>query len=262
MTRQTHRQGGMLISIIGLLILRYKGLLFSDISILTQWLIIYPFTLWGSLVLDQDHHIGSIPLRDYASICIHKILHLTTGIRKQMRSNMTKKVCENSTVYKLLGVFDASHRSKQTHSTLTLETMFICLLVILNTNILSVNQTERVILALIMTGITLGAMSHLFLDMLTPDGIWCWETYIINKILKWNLPVKLRLVPKFKVTRNSGLLKRFLAKRLNFSTGSSWETYVEKKLTFLTWVAFVVAVFILAYPHVEGFLPYKITFGR
>ena len=67
---------------------------------------------------------------------------------------------------------------------------------------------EGIILKLISTGLILGLISHLVLDMLTPSGIWFLLFVGINKLIgKRVLPEKIRFVPNNKF----------------FATGGKWE---------------------------------------
>jgi len=250
MTKRTHVQGGMLSSVVGFMLLRYYGLLYSDMNLFTQWLIMYPFCLWGSTWLDLDHHIGSIPSKDYASKIIHKLLHLGSPLIKQLDKSLTEKQKKESTQYKVLSIFNAKHRSWQTHSTWTIEILLFILYCLVNGKFVSLSAVEITCLSLILTGVIIGSIEHLLLDILTPEGIWIMEFIVINKVLKKKVfPEKLVLVPKFK--------SRKLRKRFNFSTGSEWEFWVQRMLKLLTRLAIVVSLFVLVYPYIKSYIPFE-----
>lgn len=200
MEGRTHRVGGALCTLLGYSILEARGMLSTEVSPLLQLTLVYPFALYGSVFSDLDHSWQSAPAKDAFSFVVNKVLHLTTRIRKQTRAKG-----------KLLGVFDARHRSWQTHSV-----AFLLLLLLISWVVLSGNLpgSDGVILELVATGFIFGVVSHLFLDMLTPDGIW-----LISLSLIRGKRVTLSLVPRSKF----------------FSTGGSWESIVR----FVMYVAIV-----------------------
>lgn len=201
MTGKTHRVGGMVCVLGGYTLLQSKGMLLGNVSPLVQLVVMYPFAIYGSIVSDLDHHWQSAPSRDIVSLFINKILHLTSGV--------TDNMSESSTSYKLLLVFDAKHRSWQTHSDL-----FLIIMIILSSKLMDASTVtaDVAIIRLIAMGLILGIISHLFLDMLTPEGIWSITSSFIRKITKSKeVPQKISLVPNSKF----------------FRTGGAWESIVR-----------------------------------
>lgn len=220
MTGKTHRVGGMLCCLAGYSLLESKGMLIDNVDPLLQLTVMYPFAIYGSVVSDLDHNWNSAPSKDIVSFCINKILHLTTGIKKKSKS--------------VLNLFDAKHRSWQTHSDLFLVLIIMLSHYLLNLNIGSVNT---VVLKLVSTGLLLGIISHLLLDMITPEGIWCIPSTIVANTLKVKTPKKIHLVPKTKF----------------FATGGKWEELVRKILWVICFILFIRILYIVS--------PYKISFG-
>ena len=218
MEGKTHRLGGVLCTLIGYSVLESRGLLMEDVHPLLQLTVVYPFALYGSVFSDLDHNWQSAPEKDPFSFVVNKLLHLTTWVRK-------KTVAKG----KLLGLFDAKHRSWQTHSD-----MFLLLLISAFVAVIysSTSMVAGTILQLIAIGFITGVESHLILDMLTPDGIWC----ILPSLIKGKR-VTISLVPRTKF----------------FSTGGRWERIVQV----LLWVAIVVLAIRLLYMA----SPYRFEFS-
>lgn len=226
MTGKTHRVGGMLCVLGGYSMLQSKGMLLANVSPLVQLVVMYPFAIYGSIVSDLDHHWQSAPSKDVVSLAINKILHLTSRITDNMN--------EKSTSYKLLSIFDAKHRSWQTHSDLFLILMVVISSGMVNTDVSSANS---VIIRLVSMGLILGIISHLILDMLTPEGIWCIiSTTIRNVTGKKIFPQKISLVPNSKF----------------FRTGGEWENIVR-------WIMWVICL-VLFLKIVLAMSPYSLTF--
>jgi len=233
MTGKTHRIGGILCCFAGYTILNDKGLLVSNINPLLQVTVMYPFALFGSTLPDLDHHEDSIPSRDIISVIINKVLHLSTKARK-----MKEKITKNADMG-VLGVFDAKHRSWQTHSDL-----FLILFLMLFSYLISapVQTPEIAILRMITSGLVLGVVSHYILDLLTPEGIWSLLILSLKKIFKGNkiiknLPKKVQLVPDSEF----------------FATDGPWEGLIRG----LLWVLNIIYLVIIIYP----LLPYKLEFS-
>lgn len=221
MTGKTHRVGGMFCALAGYYLLADKGLLMENVEPLTQLLVIYPFAIYGSTVSDLDHNWNSAPSKDVVSYTINKGLHLTSKLHEKEK-------------FPLWAIFDASHRSWQTHSDLFLAIVIIAMYELLS----ATTQTiDYAILRLVFTGLILGIISHLVLDMLTPEGIWSVVLVSIGKLTGMNLPKKISLVPDIKF----------------FRTGGSWETKVRIFLEVLC----MMYLFLLIYQM----LPYQIDFS-
>lgn len=219
MTGKTHRVGGALCALAGYTYLESKGMLIADVKPLLQLTVIYPFALYGSVISDLDHHWESAPCKDAVSFIINRILHLTTKMKSKNP---------------VLNLFNAKHRSWQTHSDLFFA-LVVGLYVLL---IRGAVGSESVILHLVFAGLLLGVTSHLLLDSITPEGIHSVVLIVIKKITKLKqLPTKIRFVPKSSF----------------FATDGPWEGYVRKAM----WV--ICFIFIMRIIYV--YLPYHITFS-
>lgn len=219
MTGKTHRTGGVLCALLGCAVLERKGMLIKDVSPLLQLTVMYPFAIYGSTISDLDHNWNSCPNKDLISYCINKVLHLTTKLRQNGISNTA------------LSVLDSKHRSWQTHSDL----FFWSILLAIHTIIGMLSGAGVIIFKMVSTGFLLGVISHLVLDMLTPEGIWVVPFMLIRSVTGLNIPEKIHFVPK------SGF----------FATGGRWETFVQK----LMWMLSFILILYLAW----RFSPYKIT---
>lgn len=233
MEGKSHRVGGVLAALGGYYMLKEQGFLIEGVTPLVQLAIIYPFSIVGSLLPDQDHHEESAPMKDVISMTFCKILHLTTKLRKRMKAN---GVSEKSTLYSLLGVFDARHRSWQTHSDLSFFLISWMLLGVMSSSG-GLLTAEGIVIKLISIGLVLGLLSHLILDMLTPSGVWCLMFVGLNKLIGRKVfPEKIRFVPNTHF----------------FSTGGKWESWWR-------WGMGVVS-FLLFFYIIYTMLPYQLVF--
>lgn len=225
MTGKTHRVGGMLCVLGGFTYLESKGLLLRNVNPLLQLTVMYPFALYGSIVSDLDHNANSIPSKDIVSVAINRVLHLTSGLNESTGGRNT-----------VFGLLDAKHRSWQTHSDLFLVALIYALYqMVMETKLATV---ESVIWSLVGMGFILGVISHLVLDMITPEGIWSFILVGISKVTgKKLIPKKLRLVPDSKF----------------FSTGGPWESLVRNILWICCVVLFIRLIYLMT--------PYRITFN-
>ena len=244
MTGATHKAGGMLVSLVGFELLRQKGLLLPNVNIGLQWLVMYPFTMWGSIASDLDHHWDSCPQKDYPSRLINLALHITKPVKESYEKTMSSKNRRKSPAYRIANALNAKHRSWQTHSTLTLYLMFFILYLAFNQKLPSLGAIDSMILTLVLTGICMGIIAHFILDMITPEGIWLISLVMLNSILsvfnpRIKIPAKLHLVP------NNSF----------FATGGAWEQKVQKFLKFVTVVALLWFLFVL----LSNVIPFQIT---
>lgn len=225
MTGKTHRVGGMLCVLGGFTYLESKGLLLRNVNPLLQLTVMYPFALYGSIVSDLDHNANSIPSKDIVSVAINRVLHLTSGLNESTGGRN-----------KVFGILDAKHRSWQTHSDLFLVALMYALYqMVMETKLATV---ESVIWSLVGMGFILGVISHLVLDMITPEGIWSFILVGISKVTgKKLIPKKIRLVPDSKF----------------FSTGGPWESLVRNILWICCVVLFIRLIYLMT--------PYRITFN-
>lgn len=230
MEGKSHRVGGALAALGGYYLLKQNGYLIEGVTPILQLAIIYPFSVVGALMPDQDHHVESAPLQDPISLVFCKFLHLTTDTRKKMLENGVSK---SNRLYKMLGLLDSKHRSWQTHSDLTF-TLFCWWLwgVTASNGLLT---AQGVILKLVATGLVLGLMSHLILDALTPSGIWSLVFVSFNHIIgKKVLPEKVRFVPSTHF----------------FATGGKWEEGWRFGMTVVSMLVFLYILY--------DMLPYQI----
>lgn len=239
MTGKTHRAGGFLCSVVGFALLRENGLLLPNVSEGLQWLVMYPFCMWGSVVSDLDHHWQSCPMKDPPSYVVNKLLHLTAPIQKSLEKAGDKK----SGVYKIAKTFNASHRSWQTHSDLTLFLMLI-LIALVMANSLGFGAVDAMLLRMIVLGVSLGVIAHFILDMLTTDGVTSVFLIALGKLFRIKkFPRKLRFVPKWHC----------------FATSGSWEIWVNKALKVLNIIAMVYLLWNIL--GVSRLFPYTISFS-
>lgn len=218
MQGKTHRVGGALCALLGYSILEANNMLIPDVNPLLQLTVMYPFALYGSTVSDLDHNWESTPSKDPVSGLINKVLHLTTNYRNTTGTNN-----------RLLGIFDAKHRSWQTHSD-----VFLYLFLILSWWLCSggIPGVDGIIFRLIVSGFVFGLISHLLLDSITPEGIW----FLIPSIIKGR-KVSFRLVPKSKF----------------FATGGPWERLIRTIMWFIIILLFINMIYKAS--------PYRISFG-
>lgn len=248
MTGKTHRAGGMLCSLVGFSILQKHGLLLPNVNEGIQWLVMYPFCMYGSVVSDLDHHWESCPNKDYPSWLINKALHITKPLKDSLDKALPEKAKKNNPMYKFADIMCASHRSWQTHSDLTLGIMIYLLNTILSGSISGLSAVDTSIIALVIMGLCLGVIAHFILDAITPEGIWLTGLVLTEEFLKIfspriKIPKKLHLVPKTEF----------------FATGGKWEQFIQKVLKILTVIMlswFLLNIFI---PDWKSFLPYTIS---
>jgi len=253
MTGKTHKMGGMLMSVVGFTVLKNNGLLLANVNEGLQWLMIYPFCMWGSIASDLDHHWDSCPSKDIPSWFVHKALHITEPAYKKLDSTLDNKSKKCSLLYKFSKFFTARHRSWQTHSDLTFVFMLWLLYSIMHGKFTVFNHNDILLLTLVLTGICLGIVAHFVLDLLTPEGVWNTFAVLLNRfVLKGKLPrhfEKWHFVPKMRC----------------FATGSSWEDFIYKVLRVLTVVSVVYLLITVFFPSQISYLidliPYRLEYN-
>jgi membrane-bound metal-dependent hydrolase YbcI (DUF457 family) len=230
MTGKTHRIGGVFCVLGGYTLLSANGMLLSGVNPLLQLGVMYPFAMYGAIVSDLDHHWESCPSKDLVSYGINKTLHLFNKVE-----DITEVVADGSLLDETFSFFSVKHRSWQTHSDLFLLVMIGLMFYLLTGE---VTTADQVIIKLMFTGLILGIISHLALDMLTPEGVWCFAFMALKKLSKRfkGLRDKINLVPKTEF----------------FSTGGRWEKIVRGVL----WLS----SFILAVPIILAMFGYKLKF--
>lgn len=246
MQGNTHRLGGVTAALGGFIVLDHYSLTLDDVNPLLQLAVVYPFAIYGSTCSDLDHHEGSIPSRDVFSLAVNKVLHLGTKPRRRMAKN---RALRKTLGYKFLGLFDAKHRAWQTHSDLTFVTVLALLWYLCFSGYSPLMGTDRAITALILTGLALGILAHIFLDGITPEGIWWITGVVINRIFRRKiLPEKVGLVPRKPV-----MVKGPKGDPVSyFATGGPWENLVNRLLKAVTWVIFFYIIYLSQ--------PYRIEF--
>lgn len=249
MTGKTHRDGGMLVSIVGFAMLKHYGLLLPDVNPMLQWAVMYPFCMFGSTAPDLDHHWESCPSHDYPSKVINSALHATNGLHEAIGKKLSDREKGLSLSYKLSGILAAKHRSWQTHSDMLLMLFIYILHLVWSGGVQGISLLDQSILMLIITGLSMGILAHYILDILTPEGIHSLVLIVTNMVLlrlgrKKPINTKFHLVPK----------KEF------FKTGGQWEQAVQKVLRWGTYIALVWLVFTLVKPYVGNLLPFTLEF--
>lgn len=219
MEGRTHYIGGSIGAIVGFIALKENGLLLDNIHPVLQFGIIYPFGIYGGMLPDADHHAESSPLRDPVGRVFNRVLNIFNKPYNTLDNSMGVGAKQKSFLYKLLSILRCSHRSWQTHSELTLIFLLYNLYRAYQLDLSNPNVT---IFVLMLTGLTIGIVSHLILDMLTTSGI----NFAIGKFLKIlfpNIPMitTIRLVPPVST----------------FSTGSNYELTVRSVLNVLQFFA-------------------------
>lgn len=250
MTGKTHKAGGMLCSIIGFAILREKGLLLPEVSEGIQWLVMYPFCIWGSLASDLDHNPDSIPMKDIPSTAVNKVLHLTHPLVKTIEKASSESERKKNVVYQGAKFLDAKHRSWQTHSDLTLYVLIGLLYCIMNNKFTFLSALDVSLLSMVLMGISLGIIAHFILDMITPEGVWCIPFVLVNAFLGIFNP-RLKILPE-KI--------HFVPHKKFFATGGKWEEFIQKVLKWATIVASIWFFFTLLVPDWKSLIPFTISF--
>ena len=208
MLGKTHRRAGAVISLGGYLLFKQFGLLDPNLRDITELITLYAASYYGSIFADIDQPWQSCPCHDPLSRIINKGLHLTSKRLRKMREEKSDRGLKEGRVYKILSVFDARHRSWQTHSELPL-------LIILYGLIKLPRGFEWTMLM----GFFVGYLSHMFMDMLSVDGYNFLTAKILNKLLRHKvLPEKIRLVPKSKFFITDGVFEKLVTRGLNFTS--------------------------------------------
>lgn len=242
MTGKTHKLGGFVCSVVGFELLRRNGMLIDGVNEGLQWLAMYPFCYWGSVASDLDHNDQAIPMKDPPSIVFHKMLHLTAPLKKLLEKSGDNK----SVAYKIASLFDASHRSWQTHSDLTLFVLLWLIHMILGGRF-QLGAVDSLLLSLMLMGVTTGLVAHFILDMLTTEGVWSVLLVVLGFVVKKinprckNFPTKIKVVPRWHF----------------FRTGASWELFVQKVLKILNVCATLYLIWTLL--GLGNLIPFEIT---
>lgn len=233
MMGKTHRAGGMLCALGGFVLLEQHGMLVEGINPMLQLLVMYPFSLFGSTMSDQDQNWHAAPSKDIVGYGLNRVLHLTTNVRKANEEAHR----DSGPIVKL---FDARHRSWQTHSDL-----FLLLMCYMSTYLMSLsNGMDANLIRIVSMGLILGIISHLVLDMLTPEGIWSILLVALAKVMSLVSGKK----PNYKKC-----IIHLVPKNHFFSTGGRWETFVRYLLWFLCALIIVYEAFTVLSPYTINF---------
>lgn len=188
---KTHLAGSTLAMLGAYYFGKKYGFLVADVAPILQLAVMLPMSSVGGILSDMDQgSIDSAPSKTPVAKLFHAFLHCN-----------------------LFGI-KCKHRSWQTHSiefTGVLAVLSFVLTIWLGKLYLS--TTEFSILYLLVGGISVGVLSHLFLDMLTTEGIKCFGK-------------RVALVPRSKM----------------FSVSSRWEPFICG-LLYVSIIVFSIEVF-------------------
>ena len=196
MTGATHRAFSVTFALGGAVALTHFG--FSEINPLVAAPVFFMSARYGALLPDVDHHWSSVSEKTVPNRIINGFIRLTGG----------------------------THRSWQTHSWDIFFILSAIVLLFPREVLAPLGAATVSVLNMLLCGVMLGWGSHLFSDMLTPQGIRfvCWSKK------------KARLVPKWAM----------------FATNSRWEDIcfnvirvvnVFAGLAYLVWCAYHLGVF-------------------
>lgn len=202
MTGKTHRVGGMLCVLGGFSILESKGMLLTNVNPVLQLVVMYPFAIYGSIFPDLDHGRHSIPSEDIVSVAVNRVLHAGSVIPGNDKEGS------------IASILNAKHRSWQTHSDLFLALILWCMYEVLTSG--RIGSSEYTILLLVGMGFLFGVVSHLVLDMLTPEGVWLVTTTVLKKVTRCKklIPQKISFVPNTSFFRTDGMWERVVRRVL------------------------------------------------
>lgn len=170
MLGKTHRAGGALSAVLVTQFMATNQYLTDEINMLSKFLIVYPFVLWSCTASDLDLGADCIPTDDPVSVMVNRGLHFFNK-QYDLYKLKVEKFGGSRRLLAILKLLRCSHRSWQTHSDLTLGLLIAVLWRLLSANTSGGLSMNQYILALALTGIVVGMISHLLLDMLNPDGI-------------------------------------------------------------------------------------------
>lgn len=143
--------------------------------------------------------------------------------------NVKEKTTVNWIINKLIHITGGKHRSWQTHS-IDIWAIFGFITRFLpnylyNKGVIDIVNKE--VLSLVLIGFISGWGSHLFSDMLTPEGVRlvCWNNF------------KLKFVPR-------------AVGRLKFNTGGSWEEFNYKTMRIINIIIGVISILLPFIPNI------------
>lgn len=228
MMGKTHKAGGVLCALAGIQVINSITPLASDISPIIQFMVAYPFCMWGSTAPDLDHAWSNVEDKNPINYGIHKVLHVFNEVcdKAEMLGNRKN--------FKLLKILACSHRSWQTHSELTMLLLLVIrsLVLVGLLGFIGISGVNKDLVVLIVNGIIMGVGAHLFLDLFTVDGLKIVSLTLIKGIFV--------SVMKHKLTPVKAVTFRLVPKMDLFSTGTDegreYEKNVRKVLTVTTYM--------------------------
>lgn len=157
MTGDTHRAFSVSFALGGAVALTHFGL--TEVNPLVAAPVLLMSARYGALMSDVDHHWGNVSEKTLPNKILNTFIHLTGG----------------------------THRSWQTHSW---DIYFVLLAIVLlfPMELLEPLGVPTVsVLSMLVYGVMLGWGSHLFADMLTPQGVRlvCWRKFKVRLVPKW-----------------------------------------------------------------------------
>lgn len=222
MTGKTHSSGGSLAALIAVVVVQGSVSSVDWVSLLVLITITYPFSMIGSVLPDIDHHLHASPLKDPISVVANKLLHVFNKPYSMLDNTLSNAQKKSNLLYKVSSVLRCVHRSWQTHSEFTLALMFVALNLLSRSNF----GVNGIILQYVLTGVIVGFVSHVVLDMLTTDGTPFALGLVLNKVGLKFIPTKIRLVPRSSF----------------FATGTKYEEVVRRIIRFTSFLLIVYIV--------------------
>lgn len=231
MEGKTHALGGRVCSLAGFIVLKESGYLISSetVSPALQFLLLYGTGMYGGIWSDNDQPWSSSPCNDPFSWVQNKVLRAFNKTYRVMNKSMGAKEKRYSLRYKIVKFLACRHRSWQTHSEFTLLVLYVlwCL------NLEAVQSEVNLVLKLLMIlGFSFGIISHIFLDMLTSEGV----PLMIGEFCSIFFP-SIR-IPK---------VVHLVPSRPEFDGGSAWELSIRRILRYTQYVLILVIV-----PYIFG----------
>lgn len=157
MTGDTHRAFSVTFALAGAVALTHFGI--SEVNPLVAAPVLLMSARYGALMPDVDHHWSSVSEKTLPNRILNGFIHLTGG----------------------------KHRSWQTHSW-DIFAIFMLLVMFFPREVLAPLGVPTIsVLYLLLYGVHLGWLSHLFADMLTPAGIRlvCWSKFKLRLVPRW-----------------------------------------------------------------------------
>lgn len=204
MVEKTHKAGGTLLAVVGLQIMSKHNLLIEDINPALQFIVEYPFVIWGSIAPDFDRDWEGIGNKNFINYYINKILRLFNPIYDKYSEDKCRGVKVNARKFKIAKMLSCRHRSWQTHSDISFIILVLTYIGMIKGSLFlsKVETNDSKLILLCYTGVIIGILSHYILDALTRDGLDLIIPTIVRNFIRKKLKmgrkekkVKFRLVP-------------------------------------------------------------------